>query len=86
MTDEEWGRLWAAQNGVGPPSKMCTGKWLWYSAEHNGYPTMDVSLTVRLDHSGFYPSEAAAYAALAVAVREVRREVPDLRPSSESAE
>lgn len=80
LTDEEYGRLWAAQNGVNrSPSKVATGKYLWYSARDNGYPDMHGALAVCLDVGDlFYPSEAAAYADLGRAVREIRREIPDV--------
>lgn len=78
MTDEEYGRAWAAQNGNPTPNKVCTGKYLWYSPKDNGYPLLHGSLAIMLDHD-FYPDVAACYAALGNAVREIRREVPDLR-------
>lgn len=78
MTDEEYGRAWAAENAISPPGKVSTGRYLWYKPEFNGYPEFHASLCLLLD-AEFYPSEGAAYADLGRAVREVRREVPALR-------
>jgi hypothetical protein len=78
MNDEEFGRLWATQNNQPPPNKVSSHRYLWYSAEDNGYPHLHVSLTVLLDRE-FYVSESHAYADLGRAVREIRREVPDLK-------
>lgn len=82
MTDEEYGRLWAAQNGQPPPGKVCTGKYLWYDPAHHGYPHLHGALAACLD-ADFYPTEAAAYADLGRAVREIRREIPDVRTDAD---
>lgn len=78
MTDEQYGRTWTVQNSIPPPNKVSTGKWLWYSSKDNGYPYFHSSLCCLLDQD-FYPTEAAAYADLGRAIREIHREVPELK-------
>jgi hypothetical protein len=77
MTNEEYGRKWARKNNVPPPNRYAPAKWLWYNADHNGYPQFHTSLCTLLDLD-FYRDEAAAYADLGRAVQEIHREIPAL--------
>lgn len=80
LTDAEIGRNWAEQNGGAEPYKVATGKYTWYDPESHGYPKFHHALSACLDTAKeFYPDENAAYADLWRAVKEVRKEVPDLK-------
>lgn len=82
MTDEQFGRAWAAENGVRPPNRVSSARWLWHGTQENGRLDLHAFVLVLLNDD-FYPSEAAAYAALGAAVRLIRRETPSLRDGTE---
>ncbi len=85
MTDEEYGRAWAAENKIPPPGKVATNKYLWYDPEFNGYPHFHGALCVCIDRGNdFYKSESEAYADLGRAVQEIRREIPALKETVDS--
>lgn len=83
MSDEEFGRAWAEQQGRAPESY--SGRWAWssYGVGPNRLPEL-VFAGITGDRwfsgvSAWYDSEAAAYAALGAAVRAVHAAVPLLR-------
>lgn len=82
MTDEQFGRAWAAENAVRPPDRLSAGRWMWHDAEENGRTDLHAFVLFLLN-ADFHPSEGAAYAALGAAVRLIRRETPCLKDGTE---
>src|SRR5687768_9165695 len=73
LGDEEYGRAWARQQGIRP--RRLPDIWQWFVTDRSGSPDAAAELpkyvAFALPGTGYYESEAAAYAALGKAVREV---------------
>ncbi len=71
MTDEEFGRAWATQNGVTVNKDITVlgGYWIVGQAQ---------AIIFEMGHVR-HATEARAFAALADAVKEIQRQVPPLR-------
>ena len=82
MTDEQYGRAWAKQQGLAPspPGSMSNWGW-WWTALGEG-PCLPRAVFACWDHAAqgypHYPTEAEAFAALGKAVQAVHAEVPPL--------
>jgi hypothetical protein len=68
MTDEEFGRRWAAQQKIDP--EHYESGWVWCGEELSS--ALDYQLSAR------YLTEGEAFAALGRAVRRINKEVPPL--------
>lgn len=83
MTDEEFGRAWAAQVGIVPPRRLDWGNrestWEWVS----GLVPHVVMVTLSPGPLSCHDSEAEAYAALGAAVRAVHAAVPPLATTTD---
>lgn len=86
MTDEEYGRAWAAENGR-TPYKDC-GVWWWFNSrspelESDIRPViwayMKGPTGFDLTTGRYYRTEAEAYAALGRTIRGIHQAVPHLK-------
>ena len=81
MTDEEYGRAWAKQQGREPYGDY-RHRYFWFGDNNTSPAGLPVPvIAVALAAPGVFPfeSESAAYAALGSAVRRVREMVPGLK-------
>lgn len=82
MTDEQFGRAWAKQQGITP--MRCPVGWTWASdAQANSKHFIGgVLRSVLCCQKGFpiFRGERRAYIALGASVRDIHRQVPTLMP------